>query len=105
MLLSSVKSDGLLEVLTFPHQNIFIASPGLRQLEAEPLRLGAFLTIDGAAWFDWSLFEPFQPNFGLRPHIFGRGAAKTRPAAHRVFDPKNRENILADFGFNCLHFG
>ncbi|PZR81588.1 MAG: hypothetical protein DLM68_17465 [Hyphomicrobiales bacterium] len=31
--------------LNFPHQNVFIASPGLRQLQAELFRLGAFLSV------------------------------------------------------------
>jgi len=41
----------------------------------------------------------------IRDSIFGRGAAETGPAAHRVFDAENRENILADSRLDGLHFG
>ena len=49
--------------------------------------------------------EPFQPKPGLCADVFGRGAAKTGAAAHRVFDSENRENILADARLDGLHFG
>ena len=45
------------------------------------------------------------PAFGLRADVFGRGAAKTGPAAHRVFDAQNREYFLADSRLDRPHFG
>src|SRR5690242_514441 len=49
------------------------------------------------------LFQPAQPFFGLRAHVFRGGAAKAHPAFHRPVDRQDAEDILVDARLDLLH--